>query len=290
MPAITVDKTSTLPRIARRRPAAVTPGPVRHRRAERVRRRGLPGPTCIRRRRPLGARPVRPPRPDRRGRLRPRRTEGHALAPPSRVRDGHLHDGGRHPARRLHWRWRRHPRRRHAVDDRWQRHPAHRDTAADVVAAGGLFHGLQLWVNLPRAKKLIDPRYQDLGADRVTLVTTPNADVVLRIIAGDVGSFSGPGATHTPMTMVHATLAPGASAAIPWPAEFNCLVYVLGGRRRDRSRSHPDRDRLPDGARRRRPVHRRGAHDDRTRAPAPWRCCCSAGNRSASRWRGTARS
>ena len=32
----------------------------------------------------------------------------------------------------------------------------------DVVATGGWFHGLQLWVNLPRAKKLIDPRYQDL--------------------------------------------------------------------------------------------------------------------------------
>jgi redox-sensitive bicupin YhaK (pirin superfamily) len=100
----------------------------------------------------------------------------------------------------------------------------------DVVASGGWFHGLQLWVNLPRAKKLIEPRYQDLGADRVTLVTTPAADAVLRIIAGEVGGFSGPGATHTPMTMVHATLAPGASAVIPWPAEFNCLVYVLGGR------------------------------------------------------------
>jgi redox-sensitive bicupin YhaK (pirin superfamily) len=100
----------------------------------------------------------------------------------------------------------------------------------DVVAAGGWFHGLQLWVNLPRAKKMIDPRYQDLGAERVTLVTTPNADVVLRIIAGDVGGYSGPGMTHTPMTMVHATLAPGSAATIPWPAEFNCLVYVLGGR------------------------------------------------------------
>lgn len=99
----------------------------------------------------------------------------------------------------------------------------------DVVEAGGWFHGLQLWVNLPASKKWIDPRYQDLEADRVNVVTTPGADTVLRIIAGPLGEFAGPGSTHTPMTMVHATLAPGARTVVPWPSSFNCLVYVLGG-------------------------------------------------------------
>jgi redox-sensitive bicupin YhaK (pirin superfamily) len=101
---------------------------------------------------------------------------------------------------------------------------------SEVVRAGGWFHGLQLWVNLPRAKKWIDPQYQDLEADRVALVTTPGADVLLRIIAGGLGEHRGPGSTHTPMTMVHATLAPGAQAVLPWPSAYNSLVYVLGGR------------------------------------------------------------
>jgi hypothetical protein len=100
----------------------------------------------------------------------------------------------------------------------------------DVVAAGGWFHGLQLWVNLPRAKKWIDPQYQDLDGDRVTLLTSPDAGAVLRVIAGDIDGHRGPGSTHTPMTMVHATLAPGARVVLPWPARFNALVYVLGGR------------------------------------------------------------
>src|SRR5919112_2719703 len=39
-----------------------------------------------------------------------------------------------------------------------------------LVASGGLFHGLQLWVNLPRAQKLADPRYQDLRGTEVTLL------------------------------------------------------------------------------------------------------------------------
>jgi redox-sensitive bicupin YhaK (pirin superfamily) len=99
----------------------------------------------------------------------------------------------------------------------------------DVVAAGGWFHGLQLWVNLPGAKKWIDPRYQDLESDQVVLVTTAGADTLLRIIAGPLGEFTGPGSTHSPITMVHATFDPGARADIPWPASFNCLVYILGG-------------------------------------------------------------
>ena len=100
----------------------------------------------------------------------------------------------------------------------------------DVVAAGGWFHGLQLWVNLPRAKKWVDPRYQDLEGDSVGVVATPAADTLVRIIAGELGGHRGPGSTHTPMTMVHATLTPGAQAVLPWPAAFNCLAYVLGGR------------------------------------------------------------
>src|SRR3954471_3363718 len=63
----------------------------------------------------------------------------------------------------------------------------------DVVAAGGRFHGLQLWVNLPRTQKWVDPRYQDLDGGRVTLLTTPGADAVLRVIAGDLDGHRGPG-------------------------------------------------------------------------------------------------
>jgi quercetin 2,3-dioxygenase len=99
----------------------------------------------------------------------------------------------------------------------------------DVVAAGGLFHGLQLWVNLPRAEKWVDPRYQDLEGCTVTLLASDDAGALVRVIAGDVDGHRGPGSTRTPMTMLHASLAPGARLTVPWPAEFNALVYVLGG-------------------------------------------------------------
>ena len=99
-----------------------------------------------------------------------------------------------------------------------------------LVASGGLFHGIQLWVNLPSAKKMVAPRYQDIGRDRVALAASSDGGALVRIIAGDVDGNSGPGTTHSPMTMVHATVAPGARLELPWDTQANALVYVLAGR------------------------------------------------------------
>ena len=98
-----------------------------------------------------------------------------------------------------------------------------------LVQKGGLFHGVQLWVNLPREQKMVTPRYQDLRAGQVGLVTSSDAGALVRIIAGDVAGVAGPGSTHTPMTMVHATVQPTAALDIPWDPGFNALVYVLSG-------------------------------------------------------------
>jgi hypothetical protein len=98
-----------------------------------------------------------------------------------------------------------------------------------LVASGGLFHGIQLWVNLPKAEKWAPPRYQDLRANEVSLLSTPDAGALVRVIAGDLAGHPGPGQTYTPMTMVHASLAPGARLDLPWRTEFNALAYVLSG-------------------------------------------------------------
>ena len=99
-----------------------------------------------------------------------------------------------------------------------------------LIATGGLFNGIQLWVNLPSADKMIDPRYQNLEGQDVVLLTSPDGGALVRVIAGDVAGHRGPGSTHTPISMVHATLQPGAELVLPWPRDFNALVYVLSGR------------------------------------------------------------
>src|SRR3954464_969079 len=60
-----------------------------------------------------------------------------------------------------------------------------------LVVSGGLFHGFQLWVNLPAAQKWVEPRYQDLRADESVLLASPDAGSFLRVIAGDVAGQRG---------------------------------------------------------------------------------------------------
>jgi redox-sensitive bicupin YhaK (pirin superfamily) len=98
-----------------------------------------------------------------------------------------------------------------------------------LVVSGGLFHGTQLWVNLPKAEKWSPPRYQDLRADEVGLLTSPDAGSLVRIIAGDLAGHRGPGDTYTPITYAHATVSPGARLDVPWDPGFNALAYVLAG-------------------------------------------------------------
>ena len=99
-----------------------------------------------------------------------------------------------------------------------------------LVVSGGLFHGLQLWVNLPKAEKWAAPRYQDLRGERGRACSRrPTRGALVRVIAGDLAGPAGPGDTYTPMTMVHATLSPGATLDVPWDPAFNALAYVLAG-------------------------------------------------------------
>ncbi len=100
----------------------------------------------------------------------------------------------------------------------------------ELVVSGGLFHGIQLWVNLPAANKWLSPGYQNLGAEEVSLFTTPDAGALIRVIAGNIGGHQGPGSTHTPIAMTHATVHPGAQVTLPWDPAFNALIYVLAGR------------------------------------------------------------
>ena len=99
----------------------------------------------------------------------------------------------------------------------------------EMIAKGGLFHGVQLWVNLPAAMKWTPPKYQGIKPADVTLLTSEDGGAIVRLIAGDVAGHAGPGSTFTPITYLHATVAPGARLELPWRTDFNALVYSLSG-------------------------------------------------------------
>ena len=98
-----------------------------------------------------------------------------------------------------------------------------------LIASGGLFHGIQLWVNLPKRLKWSPPRYQDIRGGQVRLLGSADGASLVRLIAGELGGQQGPGVTHTPIVMVHATITPGSTLLLPWRRDFNALAYVLAG-------------------------------------------------------------
>ena len=61
------------------------------------------------------------------------------------------------------------------------------------------------------------------------MLTSPDGGALIRVIAGDLEGHPGPGSTYTPITVLHATISPGASVTLPWNPEFNALAYVLNG-------------------------------------------------------------
>ncbi|HVJ98911.1 MAG TPA: pirin family protein, partial [Acidimicrobiia bacterium] len=87
----------------------------------------------------------------------------------------------------------------------------HSETPTDAMLRdGGRMHGTQLWVNLPKSDKRAAPKYQDLNGEKLTFVRTADGRGLVRIIAGEVGGFAGPGSTHTPIVYAHASLEAGA--------------------------------------------------------------------------------
>ena len=99
----------------------------------------------------------------------------------------------------------------------------------EAVLKGGLFHGVQIWVNLPASLKWSKPRYQDIHGHKLNLLASHDGSSIIRVIAGEIDGNAGPGITHTPISIVHASITPGSSLITPWEQTFNAIGYVLAG-------------------------------------------------------------
>lgn len=94
-------------------------------------------------------------------------------------------------------------------------------------------HTLQLWVNLPASLKMVESRYQDLGADRLATATGPGTEV--RVISGSAGADGGavgPAENHWPITGLLLSMEPTSSLTVPLAGPERAFLYVLSGRLR----------------------------------------------------------
>ncbi|MDP1830038.1 MAG: pirin family protein [Archangium sp.] len=92
----------------------------------------------------------------------------------------------------------------------------------------GLMWGFQLWVNLPAARKMISPRYQDIAPETIPEVALERGR--LRVVAGTAEGKTGPvsGIDVAPL-FVDVTLERGGALTLPMPARHNAFVFVTDG-------------------------------------------------------------
>ena len=92
---------------------------------------------------------------------------------------------------------------------------------------GTIAHTLQLWVNLPAAAKMTEPRYQDLIAGATPVRREPGIEV--SVFSGRSGDTIAPTLNHVPVTMLEVRMEPGASFRQVLPVTDNAFVNILSG-------------------------------------------------------------
>jgi redox-sensitive bicupin YhaK (pirin superfamily) len=98
-----------------------------------------------------------------------------------------------------------------------------------LLLEGGELEIIQLWINLPAAKKMMEPAYQELHRHDIPTVAILGGKGELRLVAGQLGSAHGPATTQSPIMAAMGHIASGASGELEVPAMRTLLLYVLGG-------------------------------------------------------------
>lgn len=94
-------------------------------------------------------------------------------------------------------------------------------------APGSTVHSLQLWVNLPSAQKLTEPRYQNLQSKDMPVRHEEKASI--RVFSGSSKGVKAETLNHVPVTMVEIRLEPGAQVTQDLPGSYNGFLYILEG-------------------------------------------------------------
>lgn len=102
-------------------------------------------------------------------------------------------------------------------------------SSKDFLETGGELEGVQLWVNLASAHKMVQPRYQDMKEADFPRINLPGG-AILKIVAGTFNESRGPAKTYSPLLAWQLDLPAAATVTLPVPADFNFAAYLLDGK------------------------------------------------------------
>ncbi|MGB1309055.1 MAG: pirin family protein [Oceanihabitans sp.] len=99
----------------------------------------------------------------------------------------------------------------------------------DFVNKGGVLEGIQLWLNLPAHKKMIQPNYQHIKKEDFNLVTSKDKKVSIQVVAGALQGKNGKIATQTSVHVYLIDIAPEGEHFFSVNSNHQSLVYLLNG-------------------------------------------------------------
>jgi len=95
------------------------------------------------------------------------------------------------------------------------------------IQTDGLVRGFQLWLNLPKKKKLTEPAYQDIHAEQIPILKEVFGTV--KVISGEYNGTIGPGKSHTPVLIMDIRLNPESEISIPVMDGWNAFGFIYEG-------------------------------------------------------------
>ena len=99
----------------------------------------------------------------------------------------------------------------------------------------GLSRGFQLWLNLPKKLKMIEPSYNDIPAESIPKINIPGG--YIKVICGEINGMKGPGRAHTGVLYYDILLSPGNNIEISVDDDWNSFIYIYNGKAKIANRS-----------------------------------------------------
>ena len=100
---------------------------------------------------------------------------------------------------------------------------------SDLRRDGGVLHGFQLWVNLPKSRKMTPPHYQELAASRIPVARNTTGAVEVKVVSGEALGVKGPIQSEDPIVYLHVTVQPGGEHVQPIPDGYTAIAYLIEG-------------------------------------------------------------
>tara|TARA_B100001146_G_scaffold42845_1_gene36501 strand:+ start:2945 stop:3772 length:828 start_codon:yes stop_codon:yes gene_type:complete len=95
------------------------------------------------------------------------------------------------------------------------------------IQIDGLARGFQLWLNLPKEKKMIEPAYQDIESEQIPIVKEKAG--MVKVISGNFQGTIGPGQSHTPILILDIQLLENSELTIPLTDGWNLFSFIYEG-------------------------------------------------------------